>query len=627
MNTDFLPRMVTNDRECNQTGQGEWSFPLASRHSDITRFQGKTANNDEGIFMRRSLFSFHLTMLMLLLGGMVFAQPVEKMSERLRRAIALVEPGESQAAWVYFRDKGPGLLRKQADVAAQLNERAYQRRLRERGVAHLVDEHDLPLRGEYVREVRVLAETLRVKSRWLNAVSLEASPAALAAIAEMPFVARVDLVRRGRAPLPEPAAPALLRGGTAATTLDYGPSFDQNSQINTPPLHDLGYSGAGVLIASLDTGFPNLAHEALAHLDIVATWDFINGDSIVDNQSGQAGNDDHGTNTLGAMGGYMPGQLIGSAYGASFLLAKTEVVEFERHIEEDHWVAAAEWADSLGADIISSSLGYRFFDPGEGDYSAGDLDGQTAVITVAAELASSRGIQVVVSAGNEGAGVTTIGAPADGPSVLAVGAVNSSGGVVSFSSRGPTADGRIKPDIAARGLGVRTVSAVANNYASLSGTSFSCPLAAGVVALLREASPQSTNSELRAALKETAGNAQSPDNNLGWGIIDAARALEYLENGGQLPPAGDKLKILKNFPNPFDGNTTIRYTVPRDSRVKLTVYNVLGEKVAVLLDARQAAGTWAVRWDAEGLAQGVYFVMLSANGETDAHKLVYLRQE
>ena len=577
--------------------------------------------------MRRSVVSIPFLWLLLVIGGLAFAQPVEKMSERLQHAITLAEAGETQAAWVYFGDKGTGLLRKQADVAARLNARAYQRRVRERGIANLVDEHDLPLRGEYVREVSALAEKLRVKSRWLNAVSLEATAEALAEIARMPFVVRIDLVRRGRAPLPEPATHTLLRGGAASTTLDYGPSFDQNSQINTPPLHDLGFSGAGVLIASLDTGFPNLTHEALAHLDIVATWDFINSDSIVDNQSGQAGNDDHGTNTLGAMGGYMPGQLIGTAYGASFLLAKTEVVEFERHIEEDHWVAAAQWADSLGADIISSSLGYRFFDPGEGDYSADDLDGQTAVITVAAELASSRGILVVVSAGNEGAGVTTIGAPADGPSVLAVGAVNSSGDVVSFSSRGPTADGRIKPDIAARGLGVRTVSAVANNYASLSGTSFSCPLAAGVAALLREASPQSTNSELRAALKETAGNAQSPDNDRGWGIVDAFRALEYLENGGELPPVGNQLEIVKNYPNPFDGTTTIRYTVPRAGRVKLTVYNVLGEKIAVLRDREEDAGTRLINWDADGLAQGVYFVMLSANGKTDTHKVVYLRHD
>lgn len=251
----------------------------------------------------------------------------------------------------------------------------------------------------------------------------------------------------------------------------------------------------------LDSGFNNLFHEALDHLDIVATWDFVNGDADVYDQEGQMGNGNHGTHTLSVIAGFEPGELIGPAYGASFLLGKTENTEWERHIEEDHWIAGAEWADSLGADIISSSLGYRDqFTQGDIDYTWEHLDGKSTIVARGANIAASRGILIVNSAGNEGLSAppeNTLVSPSDSPRVLAAGAIDSQGDRVNFSSTGPTADGRIKPDVMARGVAV--YSANPGNpveYDLVDGTSFSCPLTAGVAAVIQEINPAWTNEDV-----------------------------------------------------------------------------------------------------------------------------------
>ena len=272
----------------------------------------------------------------------------------------------------------------------------------------------------------------------------------LSKISEFPFVSKIARIHQYTAPLPLPADEKITQEKFSLNktfSIDYGQSFTQNNMINVPLMHDLGLSGQGVIIAMLDAGFNNLQHEALDHLDIAAIWDFVNGDENVSDEAGQEGNGDHGTFTLSGIGGFHEGQLVGPAYNATYLLAKTENTLSERHVEEDNWVAAAEWADSLGADIISSSLGYRDFDAGEGDYTSADMDGQTAIATIGAEIAASRGILVVNSAGNEGTatpGENTISAPADGFNVLTVGAVRSTGNRAGFSSMGPTADGRFK---------------------------------------------------------------------------------------------------------------------------------------------------------------------------------------
>jgi subtilisin family serine protease len=335
---------------------------------------------------------------------------------------------------------------------------------------------------------------------------------------------------RTRAQAAETPAKTPAKTPARSFAFDYGPSGGQLTQIGVPAAHDLGLHGEGVMVAVFDTGFDTLFHEAFAAMSIVDRHDFVNGDDDVAN-GGDRGEGSHGTATLSVLGGYAPGHLIGPAFNATFLLAKTEDTSSETPVEEDNWAAAAEWAEARGADVISSSLGYLTYDPGFPSYTADDMNGQTAISTRAADLAGERGVVVVNSAGNAGPSTVhnTLGAPADGRLVLTVGAVTSLGLRATFSSVGPTADGRIKPDVAAQGVAVITAApGTPSGYTSLNGTSFSCPLTAGVVALVLQARPSASVSEVEDVLRATASQAAQPDNLLGWGIVNAARAVQVV---------------------------------------------------------------------------------------------------
>ena len=442
-------------------------------------------------------------------------------------------PAGRYAVWVFFADKGPpaeALLSAQGTV----NARALARRAL-RGRTATVTLADAPLAPLYVAAVAAASTRVRQQSRWLNAISVEATPNQVRALESLAFVDHVELVRRFRQRRETLDLRAADTGAEAAeplrkaSTLDYGTSFGQVNQIKVPFLHDVGLDGRGVLIAMFDAGFDNLPHPAFATTRIVSTRDFVNGDESV--ADGDIGEGSHGTATLSVIGGFQPGQIIGPAYAASYLLAKTENTVSETPVEEDNWAAAVEWAESLGADVISSSLGYLTYDRPFPSYAAGDLDGDTAISTRAADLAGERGVMVVNSAGNEGLNTSanTLGAPADGNLVLAVGAVTSTGTRASFSSVGPAADGRIKPDVAAQGVGVKIARPDSNSgYTTANGTSFSCPLTAGVVALLVQANPTASVDQVFQALRSTASQAAAPDNLLGYGIVDALAALRVL---------------------------------------------------------------------------------------------------
>ncbi len=527
--------------------------------------------------------------------------------------------------WVFFTDKALSTDGERSAVeraAAELSPRALWRRAK---MGMEVNRNDVPVAASYVDAVAATGAGIVVRSRWLNAVSVVADPAQAAAIARLPFVREVRPVARATQEMPEIIPASETPSPGAGRSLDYGQSFDQLDQIQVTGLHDDGFDGTGVLIAMLDTGF-DTDHQAYRHLDIVAERDFINNDGETANQPGDpSGQDSHGTMTLSCVGGAYAGQLYGGSYNASFVLAKTERVDTEIEIEEDYWVAAAEWADSLGADIISSSLGY--FDW----YTYEDMDGNTAVVTVGADMAAARGIVVVNSMGNEGndAWLYMI-APADGDSVLSVGAVTSTGARTSFSSVGPTYDGRIKPDVMALGYSayVATTSDTAS-YAHASGTSFSCPITAGAVCLLLQGHPEWTPTDVIEALRSTATQSGSPDTLMGWGIVQAADAMDSgtsdVAEGGVAQP-----RAVFASPNPFGLGTSVRYAVPADARVRVTVHDVAGRVVRVLCDGVERAGSHTVGWDGrdaagERAASGTYFVRVDGGGTSRVAKVTMLR--
>ncbi|HSG98815.1 MAG TPA: S8 family serine peptidase, partial [candidate division Zixibacteria bacterium] len=314
--------------------------------------------------------------------------------------------------------------------------------------------------------------------------------------------------------------------GAVADLLNYGSSAAQLLQINAHVGHERGYNGSGVTIAMFDTGY-RTSHQAFAALindgRLLGQWDFVNNDGITDNQIGDPSSAwSHGTLTWSAAGGQVDGALYGPAYGANFLLAKTENVSSETIQEEYDWVSALEWADSLGADVVSSSLAYSDW------YQQSDFDGSTAVTTLAANMATSLGIVVCNAAANSGPGPSTLNAPADAFDILACGAVDASGFIAAFSSRGPTADGRIKPDVCARGVGTFCGGANGDTYyTTASGTSLSTPLVAGAVAQLIQARPTFPPTLIMRALRETASQNFAPNNDYGWGIINLEAALDW----------------------------------------------------------------------------------------------------
>jgi hypothetical protein len=430
--------------------------------------------------------------------------------------------------WVFFTDKGPDGLRKAAaaeQAKAELSERALRRRAKVARGRPLVDETDLPLYPPYIDSLRRMGLEPVVRSRWLNAVSVPLTKARLDSVRALPFVRDVRPVAR-RYWRPEPSQPLEmppppLRKGAE---IDYGASFTQNDLINVPEVHRLGITGLGVVVGMLDTGFRYQEHEALQSITVLDEYDFINDDDVTRNEPNDApGQEDHGTMTLSTIAGFREGMLIGPAFDAAFYLAKTELLPSEIPAEEDYWVAGIEWLERQGVDVVSSSLGYLDW------YTYPDMDGDTAVTTKAADLAVAKGVVVVNSAGNEGTSPWRyIIAPADGDSVIAVGAVTSNRQRVAFSSVGPTFDGRIKPDVMAMGAGVTAVwPGTTEKYRTVNGTSFSCPLTAGAVALILSAHPELTPMEVYEALINTADRAAEPDTLYGYGIVNAWDALLY----------------------------------------------------------------------------------------------------
>lgn len=446
---------------------------------------------------------------------------------------AALASGPQTTRWVQFTDKGrwESLTHDQLVAEAYvhgLSGRAVERRRVEglRGDS-LITLADLPPDPDYLAAIEALGAEIDRLSRWFNRASVRATPETIDRIRGLPYVASVEPVRMlqcaragyeivGEFDGNPPPGPGIDTPGS------YGRSYLQALQVNAVEAHRRGYTGEGVLMVVLDGGF-ELSHRAFSGLDVVAEWDVTENDSYTGQDEADApGQAAHGTACLSEIAGYDPGNLIGIAYEASFLLVKSEYVPTETVQEEDDWVAGLEWAERLGAQVGSSSLGYADW------YNTAMYDGRYPITSRAVTIAYEKGLVVCTSASNDGPQPLTLAAPADCYGGLSIGAIDSLGRIARFSSRGPTADGRTKPDLVTRGVRTVVASPYTNHrYAYWNGTSMACPIGAGVVALVRQAHPEWSAEKVIRALKQTADRADRPDNTYGWGIPDVISAIEY----------------------------------------------------------------------------------------------------
>jgi serine protease AprX len=518
---------------------------------------------------------------------------------------------DSGLYWIFFRDKASA-------EPVNISDKACIRRSA-RAATSGFSWLDTPVSREYVEDIVARNIDIRNTSRWLNAVSAFMDREEILEVRGLPYVAgikRVSSYVRPRA-FPEPARPPQL---SKIAAFDYGFSYAQISQINVDSLHNLGLSGSGVMIGIMDTGF-DTSHTVFSLLRagnrIVATYDFINDDSnVVDQPDVQR---THGTQVLSVLAGFEEGSLIGPAFGADIVLAKTEIVYNEIQAEEDNWIAAAEWMESLGVDIISSSVGYIDW------YDTTQLDGQTAAITQAADIAASLGVIVVNSAGNEGnTSWRKVIPPADGDSVIAVGAVDSAGEIADFSSRGPTADGRIKPDFCALGISVYTAGWT-GGYGFSGGTSFAAPLISGGIALLLEGHPEWTYGDILGALRTSASRSVLPPNNTyGWGIPDFGAA--FYGHSGMVTGNGISILIA---PHPAVDSTVFYLTLVGTGEGELTIHDVSGALVRRFSFEAAEPGVARVTWYGRNehnhkAASGIYICKVESGNQTATDKFFFI---
>jgi hypothetical protein len=440
---------------------------------------------------------------------------------------------------IYFKDKGinpVNVLDKNSaaylEAVNHLTAHCIARREKIMGKNNIITFEDISINKDYINNLQGLGIKIENQLRWFNAVSAYLTSEQINQVSSLSFVQSVEHVRIIKFIKEEIFSnTGIKKTAGVPAQIDYGGAYGQLNLSGIPIVHSKGINGAGVIVGILDDGFIWKEHESLVNAKVLAEYNFVFHDTSTAPQPSQnTVYGYHGTMVFSIIGGYKDSSIIGSAYGASFILAKTEDDRSESHIEEDNYGAALEWMESQGVDVTTSSLGYSTFDDSTYSYTPAEMNGITTICAKAANLAFQRGVLTFTAAGNEGGDSwNIIDTPADALNIIAAGAVDSENNLADFSSRGPTADGRIKPDVVAQG--VETYGAdVSSGYSSYEvgdGTSFATPIASGIGALLLSAYPYLTNVQARNIILETSANSNTPNNNIGYGLISAEKAISF----------------------------------------------------------------------------------------------------
>ncbi len=510
-----------------------------------------------------------------------------------------------QDAWVYLADK-PNESTALANPLTILSQKALDRKALH-NVA--IDSRDVPVELSYINQIKNTAGiTVMAKSKWFNALHVRGTETDINALLNLSFVSSIYFADTSLNAKQENVKGSYVEAETLIT-FNYGNASNQVTMLNVDFLHDLDYTGQGVTIAVIDAGFPNVnTMSAFQRLrdngNLLDGYDFVDRTSDVYASTSSS----HGTMVLSTMAGYLLNQYVGTAPDASYYLFRTEDATSENPVEESYWVEAVEKADSLGVNIINTSLGYTTYDNPNYSYTTADMDGNTAFITKGANIAFEKGLLLVNSAGNSGSSSWGIvGAPADAAGVLSIGAVDASQNYAYFSSRGNATQPTQKPDVVAQGQSSAVINEN-NNLVSVSGTSFSSPIMAGAIACLWQKDLSKTNAEIMQIVRESASQYTSPDYFLGYGIPDFSTAY-------------DLLTVEKNtlnstvYPNPTQGLFYIK--IPSDgSVVNVAIYSVLGDLVYKNnLDIANEVNI-------SNLSKGVYIAVISTSSSRKTIKII-----
>lgn len=520
--------------------------------------------------------------------------------------------------WIQLKDK-TGTKYQISHPEKFLSERAILRRTRQ----HIaIDDTDLPVSQTYLDTLKKRGLTIIHTSKWLNGVTVTTADTALIKkISALPFISSI-----------QPTKPAIIlksaklkfriESASSLNPVEYGSAYVQLSLLNGQNLHNSGFRGKGIQIAVLDAGFWNVntfqAFDSLRNSGrLLTVRDFVNPKSYLYQENY------HGMSVLSCMAANIPGEIIGTAPDASYYLFRTEDANTEYIAEEDNWVAGAELADSLGADIINSSLGYYEFDDTLMNHTYTDMTGNKTRITQAANMAFDKGILVFSSAGNEGLNHWKhIIAPADGINTIGVAAVDNDGTRATFSSVGPAYGGAIKPNLAATGSGTLLITSN-GNIGFANGTSFSSPVLAGMTACLKQAFPYATAKEIKYALEQSASQFSKPDSLLGYGIPNFEKAETYLRTNSAV-----SLNLTNNWevsPNPFTNSLLIKNmgkTV--NPKVEISLYNLQG---ICLYQASFGANEIIRLTNLTNLPEGLLILKIHSGNRSEQIKLIKINSD
>jgi serine protease AprX len=520
---------------------------------------------------------------------------------------------QEEDAWVYLVDK-EDVSASIANPISILTQKAIDRKN-----AHnvIIDVRDVSVNEIYISQLKgATGITVLAKSKWFNAVHVRGSKADIDALTSLPSVSNIDYASKNLNQSKTILKKNKSKFESTFITFNYGNALNQIEMFHGDELHLLDYTGQGMTVAVLDAGFPKVntmtSFERLRGAGkLLGSYDFVNRDTDVYTNT----TSNHGSLVLSTMAGFVENEFVGSAPDASYYLFITEDAPNENPVEESYWVEAAERADSLGVDVINTSLGYTTYDNSNYSYTTSDMNGNTAFITKGANIAFEKGMLLVTSAGNSGNSTDPwqiVGAPADASGVLSIGAVQADGTYADFSSKGNSTQPTQKPDVVAQGQASYVITED-DMIVTANGTSFSSPIMAGGVTCLWQGLSSLNNSEIMQLVRESASQYSAPDYFLGYGIPNLQRALN---NGMGIVDAKDDNKKLNTYPNPVSQDLFITFSTNNDS-IELYVFDILGKLVI-----QKHVTVSNSRIDMTSLSSGMYIVKLQSSNETKTIKLI-----